>query len=139
LSPFTVLAGYRIANVAVDEPPIHNHNYTYENNVVWLSSGSIFQIRGKVNEKTFKRVDNNVYYNPDGRYFFGRAQDENSLESWRKRGFDTNTKFADPLFADRENHDYHLRPESPALAMGFREIDITKIGLKEDFPYKAGR
>jgi len=138
LPPFTVLAGYRIANVAVDESPIHNHNYTFENNVVWSSSGSIFQIRGKVNAKTFKRADNNVYYNPDGRYFFGRTQDKNSLDTWHKRGLDTNTEFADPLFADRENHDYRLRPESPALAMGFREIDVTEIGLKDDFPYKTG-
>ena len=58
------------ANVAVDEPPIHNHNYTYENNIVWSSSGAIFQIRGKMDEETFKRVDNNVYYNPDGKYSF---------------------------------------------------------------------
>jgi hypothetical protein len=84
-------------------------------------------------------VDNNVYYSPDGRYFFGRTRNENSLETWHGRGFDTNTKFADPLFVDRENHDYRLRPESPAVAMGFREIDIGKIGLQKDFPYRAGR
>ncbi len=139
LPPFTVLAGYRIANVAVDESPIHNHNYTFENNVVWLSSGSIFQIRGKVNAETFKRVDNNVYYNPDGHYSFGRIKDKNSLETWHKRGLDTNTKFADPLFVNHRNHDYRLRPESPALAMGFREIDTSEIGLKKDFPYEVGR
>ena len=138
LSPFTVLAGYRIANVAVDKPPIHNHNYTFKNNIVWSSSGSVFRISGRLNQETFKQTDSNVYHNPDGRYFFGRTQGENSLETWQKRGLDTNTKFADPLFVDRENHDYRLRPESPALAMGFREIDITEIGLKRDFPYEVG-
>ena len=134
LSPFTVLAGYRRANVAVDEPPIHNHNYAYENNVVWSSSGSIFQIRGRTDEQTFKRVDNNVYYNPDGEYSFRQV----ALDKWRRMGLDAHTKFADPLFVDRENHDYRLKPESPALALGFQQIDTSEIGLKEDFPYKDG-
>ena len=138
LSPFTVVAGSRRANVAVDKPPIWNHHYTFENNIVWSASGSIFRIGGRLDQETFRRVDNNVYYNPDGRYFFGRARDENSLETWRGRGLDTNTRLADPLFVDRENHDYRLRPKSPALAMGFQEIDTTEIGLKEDFPYKNG-
>ena len=135
LSPFTILAGYKLANVAVDEPPIRNHAYTYENNVVWSSSGAIFRIRGKMDEATFKRVDNNVYYNPDGVYFFGQA----TLEKWRRMGLDVQTKYVDPLFVDRENGDYRLKPESPALALGFRQIDSSEIGLKADFPYKDGR
>ena len=135
LSPFTILAGYIRANVAVDEPPIHNHDYTYENNVVWSSSGAIFQIRGKMDEETFKRVDNNVYYNPDGVYSFRQV----GLEKWRRMGLDVHTKYADPLFVDRKNGDYRLKPGSPALALGFRQIDTSDIGLKEDFPYKDGR
>lgn len=131
LSPFTVLAGYRRANVAVDEPPIHNCSYTYENNIVWSSSGAIFQIRGKLDEETFERVDNNVYYNPDGKYSFRQV----TLDRWLRMGLDAHTKLADPLFVDRENHDYRLKPESPALALGFREIDTSEIGLKGDFPY----
>lgn len=45
-----------------------NHDYTFENNLVWSSSGSIFQVSGKVDEGTFKRVDGNVYFNPRGAY-----------------------------------------------------------------------
>ena len=84
-------------------------------------------------------MDNNVYYNPDGHYFFGRRQGGNSLEAWHRRGLDTSTKLADPLFVDRENHDYRLRPESPALSLGFRQIDTCSIGLKDDFPYKVDK
>jgi len=135
LPPFTVLAGYKLANVAVDEPPIHNHNYTYENNIVWSSSGSIFRIRGKMDEQTFKRVDNNVYYNPDGKCSFRQM----ALDRWQRMGLDAHTKFADPMFADRKNHDYRLKPESPALALGFQEIDTSEIGLKADFPYRDSR
>ena len=134
LSPFTVLAGYRLANVAVDKSPIHNHNYTYENNIVWSSSGSIFQIRGKMNAETFKRVDNNVYYNPSGKYSFHQI----ASDKWRRMKLDLHTQFADPLFVDRENHDYRLTPNSPALGLGFQQINTSEIGLKEDFPYKDG-
>ena len=51
-------------------------------------------------------------------------------------GLDARTEFADPRFVDQENHDYRLKPDSPALALGFQEIDTSQIGLKEDFPYK---
>lgn len=136
LPPFTILAGYKLANIAVDKPPIHNHNYTYENNIVWSSSGSIFRLAGKPDRKTFKHVDNNVYYNPEGRYSFGRIKGWNTWKNWQNKGLDTNTNCTDPLFVDRKNHDYRLQPDSPALALGFREIDTRQIGLKEDFPYK---
>ena len=129
---FTVLADYRRANVAVDAPPIHNHNYTYENNVVWSSSGAIFQIRGKVDKETFKRVDNNVYYSPNDDYSFRQM----TLDDWRRMGLDARSQFADPLFVNRKEHDFRLKPDSPALALGFREIDTSEIGLKEDFPYR---
>jgi hypothetical protein len=100
----------------------------------------MFRLSGKPDEDTFKRVDNNVYYNPDGRYSFGRIKGWDTLKNWQRRGLDAGTKCADPLFVDRENHDYRLKPESPALALGFQKIDISQIGLKEDFPYKnAGR
>jgi len=138
LSPFTVVAGSRRANIAVDKPPIWNRNYTFENNIVWSSSGSIFRIAGRLDRATFKLVDNNVYYSPNGHYSFGRIRDSKSLDSWYRLRLDTNTKFADPLFVGRENHDYRLKPESPAIDMGFKEIDTSEIGLKKDFPFKNG-
>ena len=52
---------------------------------------------------------------------------------------DARTRFADPIFVDRANHDYHLKPDSPVLGLGFKEIDISEIGLNADFPYKARR
>jgi len=134
LSPFTIIAGSRRANVAVDKPPILNHHYTFENNIVWLSSGSIFRIAGKPDKETFKHVDNNVYFNPEGHYSFAKML----LDDWRRMGFDTHTRITDPLFVDRENHDYRLTPDSPALALGSEKINTSEIGLKKDFPYKDG-
>lgn len=45
-----------------------------------------------------------------------------------------NGAYADPLFVDWEAGDFRLRPDSPALKMGIKSIDISKVGLTEDFP-----
>jgi len=145
LQAIHILAGYKLVNVAVDKPPLHNFNYTYENNIVCSSSGTIFRIRHLLEEETFKRIDNNVYYNPDGQCFctyegigpngkyFHRQV---AMDEWRQMRLDAHTKFADPLFVDRENHNYHLKPDSPALMLGFKNIYTSRIGLKKDFPYE---
>lgn len=134
LSPFILAPGSRPAYVAVKGPPIRNHQYTYENNVVWSSLPSIFRSSGNIEADTFKRLDKNVYFNPAGNYAFGKM----SWDEWRQRGLDAGTVLADPLFVDRAGHDYRLQPDSPALALGFQPIDTSQMGLKEDFPYRDG-
>ncbi len=57
-----------------------------------------------------------------------------SLEEWRALGFDRHSVFADPLFVDPGHGDYRLRPESPALELGFEDLDISRAGLLADFP-----
>jgi len=98
-----------------------------------------------VRKGTFTRVDNSVYYSPRGECFcpyqgtgpngkhFSRRV---TLDEWRRMGLDAHTQLADPLFVDREHHDYRLKPDSPALALGFQPIDTSEIGLREDFPYR---
>ncbi len=56
-----------------------------------------------------------------------------SLAEWQALGFDQHSVFADPLFADPENGDYRVRPESPALKLGFKNFDMDKFGLSPDF------
>ena len=40
----------------------------------------------------------------------------------------------DPLFVDREQGDFRLRPESPAFKLGFKPIPIERIGIRNDSP-----
>jgi len=42
--------------------------------------------------------------------------------------YDVHSIVADPLFVDLANGDYRLKPESPALKLGFQSIDVRKIG-----------
>ena len=53
------------------------------------------------------------------------------FEDWRaKTGFDAHSVIADPLFVNAEQEDFRLRPESPALKLGFQPIDVSKIGIR---------
>jgi len=49
--------------------------------------------------------------------------------AWREKGFDAHSIVADPLFANVAQGDYRLKPDSPALALGFKPIPLEKIGL----------
>jgi hypothetical protein len=40
----------------------------------------------------------------------------------------------DPLFRDIKKGDFRLKEGSPAYKTGFRDIDVTRIGLTKDFP-----
>ena len=59
-----------------------------------------------------------------------------NLQEWREHGFGENSIHADPMFVDPENGDYRVKPESPALKLGFKNFDMDKFGLLPDFPEK---
>ena len=49
---------------------------------------------------------------------------------WRKQGYETHSVVGDPMFVDAARDDYRLRPDSPALTLGFKPIPLDKIGLR---------
>ena len=54
---------------------------------------------------------------------------EQGFAKWRELGYEAHSQVADPLFADATHDDYRLKPESPALKVGFKPIPVEKIGL----------
>jgi len=54
------------------------------------------------------------------------------MAEWQKMGYDIHSEIADPLFVDPKKDDYRLKPDSPALKLGFMPIDTTKIGMRDD-------
>jgi hypothetical protein len=56
---------------------------------------------------------------------------EEDYEYVLEKGFDAESKAADPLFADPEHDDYRLQKESPAFAMGFEPLPIERMGPYE--------
>jgi hypothetical protein len=53
-----------------------------------------------------------------------------TFKDWQDLGFDTHSIVADPLFVDPENDDFSLKPESPAFDLGFKPIDLSRVGLR---------
>ena len=92
--------------------------------------------------KVLSEFDHNVFDYPEGtplRYdgLAGEAAQRTEMSTaeapdaamWKAMGFDEHSISADPKFADRDNDDFTLAPDSPALKMGFEPIDRSKIGL----------
>jgi hypothetical protein len=91
-----------------------------------------------------KIVDYNLYWRPDGKpikfldftWEEWRKQ-EGINDIWYKPVMDLHSRIADPLFVNAAARDFRLQPKSPALAMGFRPIDTSTVGLYGDAAWTA--
>jgi hypothetical protein len=59
---------------------------------------------------------------------------ERALQQLQGEGANASSIVADPLFMSLEDEDFRLSPDSPAYTLGFKHIDVDKIGLQKDFP-----
>jgi hypothetical protein len=111
-------------------------SFWFERNIVYWTKGPL--LGSNWNDNNFK-LDYNVYWNAAGQpvAFFGGMD----LKTWReKRKQDEHSVVADPRFVDPEKGDFHLKPDSPAVKLGFKPFDYTKAGrtsppkLTKDLP-----
>ena len=126
-------------NIYIDgNPPLWYANYGggyHQNirvlrNIVSFSDPAGFLINA--DEESFPlESDYNLVYHTTGKELLVRGlPDVQTFADWQNLGFDTHSVVADPLFVDPENDDYSLRPDSPALKMGFKPIDLSSVGLR---------
>jgi len=101
-------------------------SFTFENNIVYWKTGPL--LAGSW-DKVKINMDKNCYWNTAGKDidFVGMT-----LEQWRQKGYDTNSTIADPLFVDANNLDFRLKPDSPALKIGFKPFDYSQAGVYGD-------
>jgi hypothetical protein len=101
-------------------------SFTFEHNIVYWKTGDLL---GGPWDRVKVKVDHNCYFNAAGTpvTFIGR-----DLEAWRKLGYDQHSIIADPLFVAPEKNDYRLKPDSPALKLGFVPFDYTQAGVYGD-------
>ncbi len=71
-------------------------------------------------------TDNNIYFCA-GEPRLG----EKMLAKQQGDGVDAHSPAVDPLFVDPADGDFRLKPESPALQLGFIPIDVSMIGLRK--------
>lgn len=102
-----------------------DHNsFTIEGNIIF---GDTTPPLGKNWSNGHFTLKNNVYWNTDpATLVFPGDRD---FAQWQTEGHDVGSVVADPKFADPQNGDFRMAPDSPAWAAGFKPIDLEAIGL----------
>ena len=97
----------------------------FERNIFYLTQGDLFHMDGGLRDRK-SLWDYNLFWRTDGKelllYF-------DTFEEWRAKGMDRHSAVADPKFVDAARYDFRLKPDSPALKLGFKPIDTSRNGL----------
>lgn len=106
----------------------HN-SLTFERNII-LSNGQPLHVGGyghRLHEPNLIS-DLNLLWDLAGEPFATQGEERLSVADLQARGLEVHSVIADPGFADPERGDFTLPPDSPALALGFRPIDLSTVG-----------
>jgi parallel beta-helix repeat protein len=109
-----------------------NHlSFTFENNIIYYHTGKLLDGQWKDGHFAMKH---NIYWNASD----PKAITFNNLSfaEWQKTGQDTDSQITDPQFIDPAKGDFHLKPTSPALKLGFKPFDYSKAGVYGDEAWK---
>jgi hypothetical protein len=91
-------------------------SFTFEGNIVYWREGAL--LAGDFSDSQFA-FDRNLYWREGGGEIPFAAL---SWDAWRAKGMDRSSRIADPLFAAVEKEDFRLKPDSPALELGWIPI-----------------
>lgn len=109
------------------------HNF-FRRNVVWYDSATAPVYALSNVNLDYNGFDYNLIYNAGGPVTMGlsKVEPRDQWTAWQKLGQDTHSLIGDPMFVDPKQDDYRLKPDSPALRLGFKQIPTRRIG-----PYKS--
>ena len=100
--------------------------FAFERNIVLVGDGRLFMHVDKNWDTGRVFLAGNTYWKPGGEIaeFAGKT-----WADWQFLGRDNTSVVADPLFVDAAKGDWTLRPESPALKLGFVPFDGKLAGV----------
>jgi parallel beta-helix repeat protein len=108
--------------------PEPHTSFIFTNNIVYFDSGDLL---GSNWSNDHYVIDHNVYYDArSGTNSSAMKFADGTLAQWKARGHDEHSIIADPLFVAPDQSDFRLKPESPALRMGFVPIDLISAGVR---------
>ncbi len=106
-------------------PPVPGTHNIFQRNICVVTQGGLFLSWSAPNNPQTVS-DYNLYYSiPPGAITFWKR----SLSEWQAQGMDRHSIIANPQFYNLKRNDYRLKPDSPALKLGFKPIEIGRIGL----------
>jgi hypothetical protein len=114
-------------------------NGIFVRNIVYRNSGPEVYKLFPWRENLVGRSDYNLFYNPTGKYEVMIDWQDKPWNTWTDAfggRYERHTLYEDPMFVNPAAMDYRVKPGSPALKLGFKNIDLAGLGLKGDFPFK---
>lgn len=104
-------------------------SFLFETNIIYTNNTWNYDILGDSSHTSWKNmtVNGNTYWSvrqhdnitfPDGY----------SIQQWTAEGKDIDHVLQDPLFVDAANYNFKLQADSPAIALGFQQIDVENVG-----------
>ena len=97
-------------------------SFTFERNIVLFDRGRLLGSNWTGSQFA---MNHNLYFDTRGGDIRFAGQ---SFAEWQAAGHDAGSLIADPLFVNAGNFDFRLLPDSPALKMGFQQIDMSTVG-----------
>ena len=76
------------------------------------------------------RMDSNLYFDVSGKRptFMDRGEEKRTWTQWRELGHDRSSIVADPKCRSIKQRNFTLAKDSPAAAIGFEPIDLSRVG-----------
>jgi len=132
---------------------VENHlSFTFENNLVYWTNDSPALAGPWIENRQL--TGSNCYWNAGGYpiRFAGKLLSDwqhtavhpppttnhpTARPAWVAVGRELGSVIADPLFVNAAAHDYRLKPQSPALRLGFKPFDYSQAGVTGDAAWRA--
>jgi hypothetical protein len=100
-------------------------SFFFERNIVYWDNGS--PLLGSNWADNNFRMDHNLYFDASNPAF--KFPGNLTFQQWQKgREQDQHSMVADPLFENAKQDDFRLKPNSPAMQIGFQPFDYTQAG-----------
>jgi hypothetical protein len=151
---YNIIADCELSAAATIGPYVEAaHNMTWSKNIVAAQLGTLYfggqgtEKVGGVDYPILREASKNLYFSqpmdPADPGVQVAARMKKQVETLNSAGkLDSDSVYADPLF-QRKNPwwgtrytDYLLKPESPALKLGFQQTDMAKIGIQDGYPFQ---
>lgn len=101
-------------------------SFFFERNIVLFNNGKL--LGSNWSNGNFRNFQNCYWDTSNAPIAFAGK----TLEQWQAEGQDVHSVIADPMFENVEARDFRLKPDSPAIQLGFQPIDISRAGLYGD-------
>lgn len=114
-------------------------HWTSTNNILHnqRTGGAAYAFGNVLNEEdVMDESENNIFY-WNGTHKMKNISGSDTFANWKTlfgNKFDQNSVAGNAMFVAKAKQNYNLKPDSPAWALGFQEIDQSDMGLDPNYP-----